>query len=91
MPAPKAARSQQWPKATVIRNYQPLRGGARQHLFSPGRDLAGQRMVIVEKNGPWLRVFANTDEEISKSQDAPVFGHESCCRSRFWMDAGRRP
>ena len=34
-------------------------------------------MVIVEKNGEWLRVFANTDIEESHAQDAPIFGAES--------------
>jgi hypothetical protein len=45
-------------------------------------------MVIVERNGPWVRVFANTDEEISKSQDAPVFGHEAAAVPGFRLDAG---
>jgi hypothetical protein len=40
--------------------------------ISPGRE-----MVIVEKNGDWLRVFANTDFEESHAQDAPIFGAES--------------
>src|SRR5271170_1098929 len=39
---------------------------------SPGRE-----MVIVERNGDWLRVFANTDIEESHAQDAPIFGAES--------------
>src|ERR1700733_8024496 len=64
------------PKATVIRNTNlyggPDTSSSRLAEISPGRE-----MVIVEKNGPWLRVFANTDEEISRSQDAPVFGHEA--------------
>ena len=51
--------------------------------ISPGRE-----MVIVERNGPWLRVFANTDEEISKSQDAPVFGHDAAAVPiSGWMQA----
>jgi outer membrane protein assembly factor BamD (BamD/ComL family) len=42
----------------------------------------------VEKNGPWLRVFANTDEETSRSQDAPVFGHEAAAVPvSGWMPA----
>jgi hypothetical protein len=39
--------------------------------------LPGREMVIVEKNGDWLRVFANTDFEQSHAQDAPIFGAES--------------
>jgi hypothetical protein len=38
----------------------------------------GREMVVVEKSGAWLRVFANTDVEESHTQDAPVFcGQES--------------
>jgi outer membrane protein assembly factor BamD (BamD/ComL family) len=44
--------------------------------------------VIGERNGPWVRVFANTDEQISKSQDAPVFGHEAAAVPiAGWMQA----
>ncbi len=39
--------------------------------------IPGREMVIVEKNGDWLRVFANTDSEESHAQDAPIFGAES--------------
>ena len=34
-------------------------------------------MVIVEQNGPWLRVFANTDVQQNRSADAPVFGGDA--------------
>jgi len=44
----------------------------RLATITPGRE-----MVIVEKNGQWLRVFANTDIEESHAQDAPIFGAES--------------
>src|SRR5277367_2023129 len=37
----------------------------------------GREMVIVEKNGEWLRVFANTDVEESHAADAPIFGAET--------------
>ncbi len=39
--------------------------------------LPGREMVIVEKSGPWLRVFANTDAEESHTEDAPIFGQEA--------------
>jgi hypothetical protein len=75
------------PKATVIRNTNlyvaPDTSSSRLAEISPGRE-----MVIVEKNGPWLRVFANTDEETSRSQDAPVFGHEAAAVPvSGWMSA----
>jgi len=44
----------------------------RLATITPGRE-----MVIVERNGQWLRVFANTDVEEAHGQDAPVFGAES--------------
>jgi len=44
----------------------------RLATITPGRE-----MVIVEKSGQWLRVFANTDIEESHAQDAPIFGQES--------------
>src|ERR1700761_1340315 len=74
--APKPPAPSNGPKATVIRDtnlyVSPDTSSSRLAEIAPGRE-----MVIVEKNGPWLRVFANTDEEISRSQDAPVFGHEA--------------
>jgi hypothetical protein len=74
--APKPPAPSNGPKATVIHNTNlyvaPDTSSSRLAEISPGRE-----MVIGEKNGPWLRVFANTDEETSQSQDAPVFGHEA--------------
>ncbi len=37
----------------------------------------GREMVVVERSGDWLRVFANTDNEESHAEDAPIFGQES--------------
>lgn len=34
----------------------------------------GREMVLAEKSGPWLRVYANTDIEEEHSSDQPVFG-----------------
>jgi hypothetical protein len=74
-------------KGTVIRNTNlyvaPDLSSSRLAQISPGRE-----MVISEKNGPWVRVFANTDEETSKSEDAPVFGHEAAAIPiAGWMQA----
>src|ERR1700749_4862448 len=85
--APKSAPPSNGPKATVIRNTNlyvaPDTSSSRMAEISPGRE-----MVIVERNGPWLRVFANTDEEISRSQDAPVFGHDAAAVPiSGWMEA----
>ena len=73
---PKPAPPSLGPKATVFRNTNlyvaPDTSSSRLAEITPGRE-----MVVGEKNGPWLRVFANTDEETSRSQDAPVFGQEA--------------
>jgi hypothetical protein len=31
-------------------------------------------LVVAEKNGPWMRVYANTDIEESRDKDAPLIG-----------------
>ena len=37
----------------------------------------GREMVVAEKSGPWLRVYANTDiEEIQEQKDTPDFGSD---------------
>jgi hypothetical protein len=33
----------------------------------------GREMVVAEKNGPWMRVYANTDVEEVSEKDKPVF------------------
>lgn len=59
-------------KATVIHDtnlyVQPAPTAARVAVVQPGRE-----MVIVEKNGPWDEVFANTDVPTS-TQNQPEFG-----------------
>jgi hypothetical protein len=85
--APKPPAPSNGPKATVIRDTNlyvaPDTTSARLAEISPGRE-----MVIGERNGPWVRVFANTDAQISKSQDAPVFGHEAAeVPISGWMQA----
>jgi outer membrane protein assembly factor BamD (BamD/ComL family) len=85
--APKPPAPSNGPKATVIRNtnlyVSPDTTSSRLAEVSPGRE-----MVIVERNGPWVRVFANTDQQISKSQDAPVFGNEAgAVPVSGWMQA----
>ncbi|MGC2400194.1 MAG: hypothetical protein WA510_10445 [Acidobacteriaceae bacterium] len=85
--AQKPAPPSNGPKATVIRNsnlyVSPDKGSSRLAEISPGRE-----MVVLEKSGPWVRVFANTDEETSSSQDAPVFGHDAAAVPvSGWMSA----
>ena len=75
------------PKATVIRITNLYVAAdttsSRMAEISPGRE-----MVIVERNGPWIRVFANTDEQTSKAEDAPIFGHDAAeVPISGWMQA----
>ncbi len=37
----------------------------------------GRELVIVERNGKWLRVFANTDVPDTRQADRPTFGTEN--------------
>ena len=59
------------PKATVVRlanlYAQPDESSERSAQISPGRE-----MVIVERSGHWLRVFANIDAPESRKADQPV-------------------
>jgi hypothetical protein len=48
----------------------------------------GREMVVSEKNGDWLRVYANTDIEELQDKDAPEFGRdETPPPSSGWMQA----
>jgi outer membrane protein assembly factor BamD (BamD/ComL family) len=38
--------------------------------------LPGRELVVSEKNGKWLQVFANTDAPDTRQSDVPVFGTE---------------
>lgn len=48
----------------------------------------GREMVIAEKSGPWIRVYANTDIEEVSEKDAPLFGqNETPPPVSGWMEA----
>jgi hypothetical protein len=36
----------------------------------------GRELVIAEKSGPWIRVYANTDIEELHTRDTPIFGRD---------------
>ena len=75
------------PKATVI-NDTTLYVAADTNSSHMAEISAGREMVVVEHNGPWARVFANTDAETSHEQDAPVFGSEAAATPiSGWMEA----
>ena len=48
----------------------------------------GREMVVAEKSGPWIRVYANTDIEEEHSSDQPIFGsNETPPPISGWMEA----
>ncbi len=48
----------------------------------------GREMVVAEKSGPWLRVYANTDIEEEHTSDQPIFGtNETPPPISGWMQA----
>jgi len=48
----------------------------------------GREMVVSEKSGPWLRVYANTDIEEEHQSDTPIFGsNETPPPVSGWMQA----
>jgi hypothetical protein len=58
---------------------------AKVSTVTPGREL-----VVAERSGKWLRVFANTDVQTVSEQDAPVFGNETNAQpvSGWMLDKG---
>jgi len=52
--------------------------------------LPGRELVVAEKNGKWLRVFANTDAPDTRQSDVPVFGNEGSAQpiSGWMLDKG---
>jgi hypothetical protein len=64
------------PLATVLVR-TPLYIYADTHAQMVARVQAGREMVVVETNGPWMRVFANTDAPTENRRDAPLLGDDS--------------
>src|SRR5437660_1277330 len=60
------------PRATALR-VSWLYVSANLEAQKVGRVQIGREMVVAEKNGEWLRVYANTDIEEERSNDAPIF------------------
>ena len=64
------------PLATVLVR-TPLYVYADVHAPRVTRIQAGREMVVAETNGPWMRVFANTDAPTENRNDAPLLGDEN--------------
>jgi hypothetical protein len=60
------------PRATALR-ITPLYVDPDPKAQKVDRVQIGREMVVAEKSGPWLRVYANTDIEEVKGKDAPNF------------------
>jgi hypothetical protein len=60
------------PRATALR-VSWLYVTADTHAQKVGRVQIGREMVVAEKSGDWLRVYANTDIEEEHTSDAPIF------------------
>lgn len=63
------------PRATPLRitwlYIQPVSSSQKVARVQIGRE-----MVIAEKSGPWLRVYANTDTQEAQDKDAPILGQD---------------
>ena len=76
------------PRATVLRVtwlfVAPDLGSQKVDRVQVGRE-----MVVAEKNGPWMRCYANTDiQELQESKDTPVIGgDETPPPISGWMQA----
>jgi hypothetical protein len=60
------------PRATPLR-ITPLYISPDTSTQKVDRVQIGREMVVAEKSGPWLRVYANTDIEELQAKDAPIF------------------
>jgi hypothetical protein len=60
------------PRATALR-VSWLYVSADTQAQKVGRVQIGREMVVAEKSGEWLRVYANTDIEEEHTSDAPIF------------------
>jgi outer membrane protein assembly factor BamD (BamD/ComL family) len=76
------------PRATALQVtwlfVAPDRGAQKVDRVQPGRE-----MVVAEKSGPWIRVYANTDIQEMSERDAPVISspNETPPPISGWMEA----
>jgi outer membrane protein assembly factor BamD (BamD/ComL family) len=70
--------------ATCIRQNE-LYSTASQSTPPIAEITPGREMVVVDKNGKWLRVFANTDAPDTRESDEPEFGSQAPPPISGWM------
>ncbi len=74
-PLPPAKRPGNGTLATLVREAN-LYANPDESAGPIADILPGRELVIAERNGKWLRVFANTDTPDTRQADVPVFGTE---------------
>ena len=72
-PLPKVNMPKNGILATIVREAD-LYATADDSSDQVAHILPGREIVVVEHNGKWLRVFANTDVPDTRQADQPVFG-----------------
>lgn len=75
-PLPRVQMPKNGALATIVREAE-LYSSADENSDRTAQILPGRELVVVEKNGNWLRVFANTDAPDTREADRPVFGGEA--------------
>jgi hypothetical protein len=73
---PEMVKPMAGPRATVLR-ITPLYISPDTSAQRVDRVQVGREMVVAEKSGPWMRVYANTDiEEQTSDRDTPMVGSD---------------
>ena len=72
---PKLEKPMAGPRATALR-ITPLYVAPDPTSQKVDRVQIGRELVVAEKNGPWIRVYANTDIQLENQKDTPIFGHD---------------
>src|ERR1700744_6271783 len=62
--------------ATIVREAE-MYSNADENSDRIADILPGRELVVVERSGHWLRVFANTDAPDTREADRPEFGGET--------------
>jgi hypothetical protein len=88
-PLPREQMPKNGVLATIVREAQ-LYSSADDSSDHIADVLPGRELVIVERNGKWLRVFANTDAPDTRQADQPVFGGQDQAQpiSGWMLDKG---
>lgn len=84
---PQLVKPMAGPRATALRvtwlYIGPDKQSQKVDRVQPGREL-----VVAEKSGPWIRVYANTDIEEEHTSDQPIFGTDEVPPPiSGWMEA----